>query len=280
VPHFTHNSLFISKPPMVQQLEQPFHPHLVHTLMRLTMSPLRREQLGHLPPGIDSSLIAASRLLLSIIARGPSDSFATVCPAIRLTIRYCLDKQICNPVFCYTVGTHSDECDHKKIYCDECKKKKDSVVQCLSCHLSMKRKIRIRCSYRYPKKKGRPWDKSFGDLEKRLAILPGVTIEKFSSHDYVSGHDYEYQIILFEDSKEAKRPILKEIIMSEEYGFFGDRPAMYFFIYNEGIPYVGESGTSYQRLSRHLEKKEISKGGIIINTTENKYWTDDPLNST
>ena len=36
---------------MVQQLEQPFHPHLVHTLMRLTMSPLRREQFGHLPPG-------------------------------------------------------------------------------------------------------------------------------------------------------------------------------------------------------------------------------------
>ena len=187
----------------------------------------------------------------------------TVCPAIRLTIRYCLDKQICNLVFCYTMGTHSDECNHKTT-------NPDPEVRCLSCHLDMNRKIPIRCSYREVKVT-RERDENFIALRTRLRKkVSAATIEKFQSDNN------EYHIILFNDGK-----TLKEVIKSENCGFFGDRPAMYFFRYDGEKPYyVGETRNSFQRLSYHRGKKEILNGGIVINTTRKRMWPEDPLNQT
>ena len=157
------------------------------------------------------------------------------------------------------MGTHSEECGHKPT---------NRKAPCLICHLKMKRKIKIRDSYRGVKGK-RKQDENFDALEKRLKKVVGVEIEKFPI-----GKD-EYGIILFDDKK-----TLKEVIKSENCGFFGDRPAMYLFCHDGEERYVGESRNSFQRLNNHLREKEISNGGIVINTTKEKMWPDDPLNGT
>ena len=133
----------------------------------------------------------------------------------------------------------------------------------------MNRKIPIRCSYREVKGT-RARDGNYAALKKRLKKkVPNATIEKFMSGGY------QYRIILFNDKK-----TLKEVIKSENCGFFGDRPAMYFFCHDDKERYVGESRNTWQRLNTHLGNKEISNGGIVINTTKEKMWSDDPLNGT
>ena len=161
------------------------------------------------------------------------------------------------------MGTHREECDHKP---------PDREAPCLLCHLDMKRKIKIRDSYRGVKGK-REQDKNFDSLEERLKTVAEVEIEKFTI-----GED-EYGIILF-DNKKKRGGTLKEIIKSEKCGFFGDRPAMYFFSHDQEKSYVGESRNSFQRLERHRGKKKILNGGIVINTTKEKTWEEDPLNTT
>jgi hypothetical protein len=164
------------------------------------------------------------------------------------------------------MGTHSEECNHKP---------PEREAPCLLCHLDMKRKIKIRDSYRGVEGK-REQDKNFDSLEKRLKTVAEVEIEKFTIDKD------EYGIILF-DNKKKREGTLKEIIKSEKCGFFGDRPAMYFFSHNKHDKkksYVGESRNSFQRLERHRGKKEILNGGIVINTTKEKTWGEDPLNTT